>query len=438
MTRRLAPLLDFVPKASPRFVRPSHLAPVAALLERSESESVRGVLSLPPRHAKTELIKHFVARRLLARPELRVIYSSYSQRFAEKKSREIRALYKRLGGKLANDAASRADWRTGIDEGGVWATSVGGSVTGEGGDLIIVDDPHKGRAEAESAIEREKVHEWHRDDLETRAEPDASVFVIQTRWVVDDLAGHLVAGGEYEGVALPALSENGVALWPERFSAEKLMKIRDRIGEYSWQSLYQQSPRPRSGALFEGVTFYDALPEAFRIGKGCDLAYSAKTRSDSSAGVVGLMHDSIFYVTDVRTAQVKVPDFLAMLSTVDARYPGAWHWYTSSTEAGVADLSALASGVTVTAHRATVDKYMRAQPVAAAWKAGRVRLPRSAPWLDRFVAEVCGFVGIGDRHDDQVDALASAFDSVNSIDADRVLDLPRPVVTEPWGPSLFD
>lgn len=407
----LVGLLDFVSAATPRFARPNHLAPVAALIERSAREPVRAVISLPPRHGKTELVKHAIAWRLLPDPALRVIFASYAQRFAEKKSREVRSLFRRIGGPLAPDATARADWRTDHDDGGFWATSVGGSVTGEGGDLLIVDDPHKDRAHAESAVEREKVRAWFFDDFLTRCEPGASVFVVQTRWHSEDLAGSLIAKG-WQDVSLPALDAEERALWPERFTAEALKAIRDERGDYSWSSLYMQRPRPRGGALFRDVTFYDELPKTFRVGKGLDLAYSAKTRADRSAGVVLLESEGLHFVVDVRRLLMKVPDFLAVLATIDPRYPGAWHWYTSTTETGLAELATEHAGVHVEPTRAAVDKFMRAQPVAAAWNAGKVLLPRNAEWLDDFVAEVCGFTGVGDRHDDQVDALAAAFDAL--------------------------
>ncbi len=408
---QLAPLLDFIPAASPRFQRPYHLAPVAALLERTERESVRAVVSVTVRHGKTETIKHAMARRLLADPTLRLIYASYAQRVAEKRSREIRQLYRRLGGPLDEEAKARSDWRA-VDDGGMWPTSVGGSVTGEGGDLIVVDDPHKGRAEAESAIERERVREWFLGDLYTRAEPHASIIVVQSRWHTDDLAGFLISQG-WESVVLPAIDDAGRALWPERFSVERLREIEATVGPLNWSSLYQQRPIPRGGALFRNTCFYDALPTRdFSIGKGIDLAYSGKARSDASAAVVMLEHDDRYYVVDVRTARVRVPEFVGVLASIDGTYPGPWHWHTSTTEQGLADLATAHAGVHVVPHRATADKYVRAQSFAAAWNAGKVLLPRSAPWLDSFVSEICGFVGVGDRRDDQVDAAVSAFDSV--------------------------
>src|SRR5688572_29858062 len=124
--RKVIPLLDFVSAASPRFTRPNHLAPVAELLERSTREPVRAVISVPPRHGKTELVKHFVAWRLLQDPTLRFTYASYAGRFADKRSREMRSLFRRVGGAVSADAKARADWRTAAEDevGGLWSTSV--------------------------------------------------------------------------------------------------------------------------------------------------------------------------------------------------------------------------------------------------------------------------------------------------------------------------
>jgi predicted phage terminase large subunit-like protein len=408
---RIVDLLSFIPAASPRFMRPSHLARAAALFERADREPVHAVLCFPPRFGKTEFLKHGIDRRLFVNPDTRVIYAGYSSRFSEKKSREARELFKRCGGRVNEDASAKADWRTAGGEGGVWATSVGGSVTGEGGDLIIIDDPHKGRAEAESALERDRVKQWFNDDVLSRQEPGASVFVVQTRWHPEDLAGSLIAEG-WESVSLPALS-NGKSLWPERYSAERLIEIREQIGEYSFSSLYQQAPVPKGGQLFQDVRFFDALPEVLRVGRGCDLAYSTKTRSDRSAAVVLGEAAGVFYVIDARAVRVPVPEFMAVIRTLDARHgAGMWHWYTSTTETGTAELATATAGVHIHAERASVDKFMRAQPLSAAWNAGKVLLPRSAPWLDALVAEFMAFTGVGDRHDDMIDAASSAFVSL--------------------------
>ncbi len=414
MSVRAIPLMDYVPAISPRFRRPLHLAPLVEAFERTEREPVHAVGSVPPRHMKTETIKHGIVRRLRQNPRTRIAYVTYAASFALKKSREIRQLYQRTGGRVVEDANTLADWRTtdtGTDDGGLWATSVGGPITGEGFDLIIIDDPVKSRALAESGVEREKLIDWYRDTLSTREEPGASTILLMARWTPGDLAGHLLAEG-WESINLPAISDKGEALCPERYPLSALLRIKETLGEYGWSSLYMGQPHARGGALFRDTRFYEALPERLRICIGVDFAYTKKTKADYSVAVVLGEASGVHYVLDVIRLQATAPEFKATLDGVCASYPGVRPFaFVGGTERGTVDMMNAQGGVQIDTAPATVDKFLRAQPVAAQWNAGRVLLPRSAPWLDAFVTEVVSFTGT-DVHDDQVDALAGAYEAM--------------------------
>ena len=369
----------------------------------------------------TECELHGLAWALSIRPELQLAFASYAGRFAEKKSRKARGLALKAGLPLAADAQSRQDWRTGVDDGGVWATSIGGQLTGEGFHLLLVDDPHKGRAEAESSARREDVWEWFNDDALSRLEPSGSCIVTATRWHTDDLIGRLVSRGGWEVVNLPAINDGsdpsravGEALWPERYTAERLRQIQEAVGEYTWASLYQGQPRPRGASVFRDAHYYSALPiNGRRYCIGFDLAYTSKTYSDYSVAVVTLECDGVFYVVDVVRVQAEAPAFGERLKALQDRYNGARTCgYVGGTELGVVDFLR-ANGLSIDTFPAKTDKFVRAQPVAAAWNAGKLLLPESHPeWLDPFLSEVCGFTGVKDSHDDQVDALAGAFDGL--------------------------
>lgn len=403
-------LIDFIPMVSPRFEAPYHLVPLLTLIERATREPVRAVVSTPPRHGKTESLLHSIAWRLTRQPETQIAYISYAQRFAEKKSRKARDLARRAAVPLAEDSQSRADWRTGVDDGGVWATSINGSVTGEGFHLMIVDDPVKDRATAESSVERDNAWDWFTDTAYSRLEPDGSCIVNMARWHEDDLAGRLIKDG-WEAVRLPALDDAGNALWPERWPVERLRDIEETLGPYGWHSLYQGEPRSRDQRLFADVTMYESLPSTYRLSIGVDLAYTSKTHADWSVAVVLAESGGKCHVLDVVRQQADVPTFCQSLKTLHSIYPGArWLWYTSTTEKGLADTLRSQLGFPLIGEVAAADKFVRAQPVAAAWKAGNVLVPQRAPWLSTFLSEVCGFTGVNDRHDDQVDALAAAFD----------------------------
>ena len=414
------PLLDFMPALSPRLSRAEHLGELADLFERAcRGEAVEAFGTTPPQHGKTELVKHAIVHRLLDDPTTRIGYGSYSARRAFKVSREIRRLYEKAGGKVDRRASSAADWRTGHEGGGVWASGVDGSWTGEGFELGVLDDPIKGRKEAESQLEREHLYEWWRDDFSTRVQPGGSTIVIHTRWHVDDLGGRLIGGHAFEHHRLPAFDTHERPLWAARFSVEELRKREKKLGLYAWESLYMGRPFARGGRIFDTseafvrAHTYDVRPARLRIAVGSDFAYSKKTHADYSVIVVLGIDDvnERIYVLDVIRVQEAAPVFAAKLKDVLGKYPGTdARWYYAGPELGIADF-VRSLDVDLDAQPAAADKGIRALPVAAAWAADRLWLPRQAEWLDDFLTELGAFTGVSDLQDDQVDAFAAAFDS---------------------------
>lgn len=387
-----------------------------------QREPVRLVVSVPPRHGKTETLLHAMAWELARDPTLPIAYASYGADFARTRSRRARTFAEAAGVQIDQSAHAASDWYT-TAGGGVKSDGIAGQWTGRGFKRIYIDDPHKRREEAESAAIRERVWNGWNDDLATRADTaDTSVIVCMARWHPDDLAGRLIAEG-WECINLPALGDDDAALWPERWPAEELHRIKAARGEYTWSSLYQGAPRPRGGALFGDTHTY--TPEDLRgakglvYGVGVDLAYSSKTHADYSVAVVlaredvpanGVEGHRRFYVVDVIRKQCPAPEFAATLRSVYGRHPtAARRAYLAGTEKGTDDFLT-SQGVRIGAMPPTGDKFIRAQPVAAAWNRGHVLVPESAPWADAFVSELAGFTGVNDDHDDQVDAFAAAFD----------------------------
>jgi len=371
-------------------------------------------LTVPPRHGKSETILHGIALALLRDPTIPILYATHTATFAAKQSRRARKLATAVGVGPA-EGANRADqWETEAG-GGLVARGTGGEVTGRGFRLILVDDPIKSRAVAESSIQREAIWDWLRDDIFTRCEPGGSIIIVHTRWHPDDPIGRISADG-WDVLTLRALAEagdtdgrnEGEALWPARWPVEALARRRALVGEYGWASLFQGRPRPRGGTVFGDPHYYDRLPiQGYRIGHGCDLAYTAKTSADYSVVVTLYQAGDVFYVVDVQRKQVDAPAFTLTLKAAQSTHPGPMLWHASGTEKGAAQFIQKQLP-TFRVKQTTADKFVRSQSVAAAWNADKVLLPRRAPWLDVFVSEVCGFTGVGDVHDDQVDALASA------------------------------
>ncbi len=420
-------LLDFVPALLPRYERPEHLAPIAEFFDRvSRGESLRWLISAPPQFGKSECMGAGVARYIARHPDRPVIYGSYGADLAERKSRTIRDHCSQLGVELRADANAVSTWLT-PEGGGFLARGIGGSTTGNPAKLVVIDDPHKDREEAESALLRQKVFDWYSSVISTRCHPDSSILVAHARWHDEDLIGQLKElkhprTGEplFRHINLPAIDADRKPLWHQR-PLEFLEPFMAQ--EHDWWSLWMGQPRKRGERVFKGVHYYDRLPHHFSVGKGLDLAYTSRKSSHHSAGVV-LLEDTDrptserrWYVVDVRRhhgalinrpeiiggeATITNPgaaeDFVSKLQSVI--WPGAWHWFTSSTERGVADLLT-DKGIPVEAVLATADKFSRAQPVAAEWNQGRILVPREAPWLREFVDEVGSFTGVSDKSDDQ-------------------------------------
>lgn len=394
-------------------------------MERAiNGEQIFACIEAPPRFAKTESVLHMPAFALRRFPEKQIAYLTYGDRLARSKSRKALNLAHRAGVRLAAKAVN--EWRT-REGGGLVAGGVMGPVTGQGFDLIILDDVLKNRIEAESPTYRARLVDFVNDVAMTRLEPGGSMFIFGTRWHEDDLMGVQVREKEFQRITLPAISVvdgEERSLWPERWPLAELQEKREKVGLYTWDSLYQQNPRPRGATVFEAPHSYSSLPRAmFRTSFGLDLAYSAKKRSDWSVCVRMIFSGGIYYVVDVRREKKRAPQFKADLLPLHASYPNAtWRWYAPGPEIGVADFFVDGAeddgGIPVNAWPTKGDKFIRSIPYAAAWNAGKVLVPERAPWLGEFLQEHRHFTGRDDPQDDQVDAAVAAFDELVMPDAD--------------------
>lgn len=411
------PLNSFIERVSGgALLAPRHLAPLVALLERARHEPVRAVVSAPPQHGKSETIMHALAWHLAQDPTRTHAYVTYAGNFATDQSRRIRSVTDSAGVEMSDQAALRR-WRT-ARGGGLIAEGVNGQLTGKSVDgIFVIDDPYKDRVEAESALKRERVWQFFTDVAKTRLNPAASVIVVHTRWHEDDLAGRLAKQHGWERVNLQAVSPEGAPLWPERYTAHWLKEQREALGEYSWASLYMGEPRPRGGAVFRDVRLYDpqthvVRSHVWRVAIGVDLAYTARAKADySTAVVLAADGQGVCYVLDVIRAQVEAPVFAQQLAGLKQRYSAPMLWYAAGTEQGVAQFIRN-QGVAIDVQAPRGDKFVRSMPVAAAWNASRISVPTNTAWSNAFVEEILAFTGVGDVHDDQVDALAAAYDQL--------------------------
>ena len=430
----------FVQRVNPRYEWYKHCNLIASVAERVALGDIkRLMLFVPPRHSKSETISRlFTAYYLYRNPMHWVGLTSYSADLAYTLSRAARENFIKAGGQLHTQAVAVKHWETKAG-GGLWAAGVGGPITGKGFHLGIIDDPIKNAEEAGSEIVRGKQREWYSSTFYTRAEPNAAIVIIQTRWHEDDLSGWLLTQEQeipeyWHVVNLPALAEplpefpltctveadwreSGEALCPERFSSARLQAVRDQMGGYFFDALYQQRPSSISGEFFK-IAALEVIPnlpvEPLRTVRAWDLAASSG-RGDYTVGVkIGVDANNRFYVLDVargRWAPDQRDDYIKQIA-IDDGLSTRVRFAQDPGQAGVDQslrLTRMLAGYNVVSTRASGSKATRALGLAAQVNAGNVSLLRGA-WTTEFLEELRQFPT--GRHDDQVDAAADAFNEL--------------------------
>ena len=411
----------------------------------------RLLVNVPPRHGKSELLsKYLPAWYLSTFPDRRIICASHTALRAKKLSGLARDVFEanahRFGLRISKDTSAKADWAVADHDGGLFAGGVDSPVTGEGANLIIVDDPHKDQKEAESQVERDNIWDWYTSTLYTRQNPGGCVIVvIQTRWHEDDLTGRLLAAqgspdaDQWRHIKFPAIAEMhdelgrapGEVLFPELKPMDELLRIRANMTSRAFASQFQQRPMPLEGGMFQKHWFawpekaYDGLPDAHQIGHAVrywDLAYS-DGKGDNTCGA--LLVD--VGPRNVCTGRLAVADVITfqksghernqiIAATADSdrkRFGHKLHTYIEQDgHAGKEVVQEVIRALSGHSVRAVLtggkgSKAFRADPFAAQCEAGNVRLVRGGDWQHSFLDELCAFP-FG-KNDDQVDAVAGAF-----------------------------
>ena len=448
---RTAGLIDFVPLASPQYVAPKHLAKLAEVFDRIASgERVRVLLSVPAQHTKTETILHGIAWLLRRHPTWPVAYVTYSQDQADKKSIVAQRIALSSGAVTGDDRSTMQDWST-AEGGGAMFTAIGGPLSGNDQRLVIVDDPYKNRIDADSALIRSRVEDWFTSVVITLLPEAGSCVVVHTRWHEDDLIGRLsrgdVGANDWEIINLPFVAndngdpdEDGTrVLWPREilpsgvaagWTLDGAKQRLVEVGPYDAASIYQGQPRPRGGIVYAQPVRCDAPQiSGARLVIGCDAAGTDGPHSNCTVLVALAAREAIAPATQTRETVADVVGVLRLKLKPEHAAPQVLAWQRSfggaplhieATRDGKAlgdALVKIAPGLVVRYVAATGDKFIRAQPSAAAWNVGRIRVPADARTmrstrdddLASFVRVVTAFSGVGDREDDDVDALAHAW-----------------------------
>jgi len=320
-----------------------HHNEIAKVLESvAAGNEKRVMIFMPPRHGKSELASvKFPAWYLGKFPDREVLCCSYSAELAEEFARKTRqtvdneihrAIFPKCQLQIGSKSVSK--WKVSA-RGGFRGTGVGGSITGVGANVLIIDDPLKNREEAESDLVRGKIYDWYTSTAFTRLEKNGAVIIIMTRWHDDDLAGRLldlqgekgyyynekedkwIKGaqgqigkkiGKWKVVNFPAIAMQqeehrkiDEALWPSKYDKEALLEIKASIGLRDWGALYQQDPVLAEGAEFQASWFkyWKELPKTLRYVTTVDPAISKKATADDSVVLTaGISADGRIYVVE--------------------------------------------------------------------------------------------------------------------------------------------
>lgn len=415
---------------------------LAEALEKVErGELARLIIVMPPRHGKSQLASWaFIAWYMGRNPYNHAILASYNEELADEAGSKVReymlsSVYQQVFPGCHLRRGSKAVDRLQTEEGGIAAfTGVYGTVTGRGGDVLVVDDPMKGSADADSANTRDKVWRWFSQDLLSRQMTDmGSVIVIMTRWHEDDIIGRLTdprnphydatEAAEWKILHLTALAEDndclnrqkGDALWPERHSAKRLESMR-RMNARGFNANYQGRPTPEEGTFFLRGWLrpyaLSELPKNLRIYCASDHAVGLKQENDKTclmaAGVDE--NDDIWILPDLfwqrAGTEVVVERIIDMM---DLHKPLVWwgendHIFKSIGPFLFKRMQERKVYCTVEKVQPVKDKRQRAQAIRGRMAMGKVRFPTFAPWWGDALDELLKF----DRaaHDDFVDPLA--------------------------------
>jgi predicted phage terminase large subunit-like protein len=370
-------------------------------------------------------------------PDRRVIEVSYGDSLAQRFGKLNRAKIIEYGNHVFNievskEKSSMTDWDIDGYRGGMISVGIGGGITGQGADLLLIDDPIKNREEADSEVYREKIWQEWQSTLYTRLHPGGAVIIILTRWHEDDLAGRLLNPeyGEVEDwtiISLPAKAEEGdllgrapgEPLWPEHGYDQAWMDTTKKaVGSYAWAALYQQRPSPAKGTMFkrEWWKYYKEPPNDFRvIIQSWDMTFKDTQGTDYVVGQVWGLHKADKYLLDQVRDRMDFVTTCEAVRNLSAKWPQTNYKLVEDKANGPAVISTLQRELGgFIAVKPDGSKEARASAVAPSIEAGNVYIPDPsiAPWVNDYVEECSAFPK--GANDDQVDAMSQALNRLNT------------------------
>jgi predicted phage terminase large subunit-like protein len=419
-------LISFTEFTYPRYETADLHRQIAEQLERVERGEIdRLMLLVPPRHGKSELAsRRFPAFYLGLHPERHFISASASATLAEDFGRDVRNL---IAGqeyaqvfetRLAEDSQAKGRWMT-SEGGSYYACGVGSALMGRGAHVFLIDDPFGSMADARSEVERKAVHSWYQGTVYNRLEKNGAIVLINHRMHHADLSGMLLdqqaAGGDrWEVVELKAFSDSGEALWPEKFDADALERIKRNTTAQDWSALYQQEPTPDEGAFFKAEWLRPVLdvPTHMNYYGASDLAVTTDGGDFTVHVILGVDAKGRTFLVDLWRKQASSGEWVESYCDLVLKWkPHHWAHEKTSIISGVGPFLAQRAlerkAWTATETFPTRgDKGVRCQSIRGRMELSGLYVPADASWLPDLRVELVQFP-FG-AHDDQCDALGLA------------------------------
>jgi predicted phage terminase large subunit-like protein len=473
--REFVRLAWMVVEPSTPFVSGWHIDAIVDHLEAVSSGHIRNLLiNVPPRHMKSLLVSVFwPAWEWIRWPERRWLYSSYGAQLSIRDSVKCRRLIEspwyqqRWGDRFALTSDQNTKGRFDNNRSGYrLSTSVGGAVTGEGGDRIVCDDPHNVQ-EAESDAVRKGTIDWFDIVMSTRTNDPktAAKVVVMQRCHQQDLSGHLLEQGGWEHLCLPAeyegssrttsigwsdpRKEQRELLWPERFGPQEIEALKRSLGSYGTAGQLQQRPSPAGGGLFKrhwfryfqprganlppvlvrmpdgsqtSITAIEAPTRVDEMVQSWDCAFKDLQTSDFVVGQAWARVRGMFLLADQTRARMDCPATIKAVRGLSEKWPMAVAKLVEDKANGSAVIQMLGRDLPgLLPVNPEGGKITRAAAVSPLIEAGHIYLPHPqwAPWVDAFIEECAAFPN--GAHDDQVDAMTQVFLRWHAITAQQMM-----------------
>jgi len=426
----------FVKEMWPGFIDGRHHKVMAnKFQEIAEGKTKRLIINMPPRHTKSEFASFLLPAWFLGKyPNKKIIQTSNTAELAVGFGRKVRNLvdseqYAKIfpNVNLRSDSKAAGRWATNAG-GEYFAIGVGGTVTGKGADLLIIDDPHSEQEAALAATSPEifdKVYEWYTSGPRQRLQPGGSIVVVMTRWSKKDLTGRIIQSSidkegndDWEVIDFPAILPSGNPLWPEFWSLEELLSLQSELPAGKWNAQYQQSPTSEEGAIVKREWWKiwepDRPPVCEFIIQSWDTAFTKSERSDYSACTTwGVFYkdenpnDPNVILLDAFKKRMEFPELKEKAFNHYKEWePDAFIVEAKASGAPlIFELRAMGIPVSEFTPSRGNDKMVRINSVSDLFASGKVWAPGTR-WADELIEEMAAFPN--SDHDDLVDSTTQA------------------------------